>query len=164
MIYLERAGLLERVRRGVYLLTDEGKRLLSRAPPHIDINLLGEYPDFAEWKQRANASFGGGDATRKSNEGSSDTPEEALEGAVRRLSSDLEANVLHRVRDAASAFLERVVVNLLVAMKYGDSDAEMSRVTGRSGNGGIVDLIKRAGATAVIPSRSSRKSPRPQML
>lgn len=142
VIYMERAGLLERVRRGVYRLTDEGKRLLSRAPPHIDMNLLGEYPDFAEWKQRANASLPGRAATRKPNEGSSDTPEEALERAARQLSSALEANVLHRVRDAAPAFLERVVVNLLVAMKYGDGDAEMSRVTGRSGDGGIDGVIK----------------------
>ena len=142
VIYMERAGLLERVHRGVYLLTDEGKRLLSRAPPHIDMNLLGEYPDFAEWRQRAKPSPGGGDATRKPNEGSSDTPEEALERAARRLSSDLEANVLHRVRDAAPPFLERVVVNLLVAMKYGNSDAGMGRVTGRSGDGGIDGVIK----------------------
>ncbi len=41
--YMERAGLLERVRRGVYRLTQEGERLLSRSPSRIDVNLLGEY-------------------------------------------------------------------------------------------------------------------------
>ena len=55
VIYMERAGLLERVRRGVYRLTQERERLLSRTPSRIDMNLLGEYPDFAEWSQRANA-------------------------------------------------------------------------------------------------------------
>ena len=142
VIYMERAGLLERVRRGVYRLTDEGERLLSGAPSRIDMNLLGEYPDFAEWKQRANASLPGRAATPKANEEISDTPEEALVRAARQLSSALEADVLHWVRDAAPAFLERVVVNLLVAMKYGDGDAEMSRVTGRSGDGGIDGVIK----------------------
>ncbi len=99
VIYMVRAGLLERVRRGVYRFTEEGQRLLSRAPPYIDMNLLGEYPDFAEWKQRANASLPGKAATPKPNEEISYTPEEALDRAARQLSSALETDVLHRVRD-----------------------------------------------------------------
>ncbi|MCY3981380.1 MAG: winged helix-turn-helix domain-containing protein, partial [Alphaproteobacteria bacterium] len=55
VIYMERAGLLRRVRRGLYQLTPEGERLLSRKPSRIDLNLLEEYPDFAEWSQRAKA-------------------------------------------------------------------------------------------------------------
>ncbi len=142
VIYMERAGLLERVRRGVYRLMEEGERLLSRAPPHIDMNLLGEYPDFAEWKQQANASLPGRAATPKPNEEISDTPEEALDRAAQQLSSALEADVLHRVRDAAPAFLERVVVDLLIAMGYGGGDAAMGRVKGRSGDGGIDGTIR----------------------
>ena len=142
VIYMVRAGLLERVRRGVYRITEEGERLLSRAPSRIDMNLLGEYPDFAEWKQRANASLPGRAATPKPNEEISYTPEEALDRAARQLSSALEADVLHRVRDAAPAFLERVVVDLLIAMGYGGGDAAMGRVTGRSGDGGIDGTIR----------------------
>ena len=39
------------------------------------------------------------------------------------------------------AFLERVVVHLLIAMGYGDGDASMGQVTGRSGDGGIDGTI-----------------------
>lgn len=46
VIYMERAGLVERVRRGVYRLTEDGKRLLSRTPSRIDMDLLGGYPAF----------------------------------------------------------------------------------------------------------------------
>ena len=142
VIYMERAGLLERVRRGVYRLTQEGERLLSRKPSRIDLNLLGEYPDFAEWSRRANAPPPSKDVAPKQNEDFSDTPEEALDRAARQLSGALEADVLHRVRDAAPAFLERVVVDLLIAMGYGGGDAEMGRVTGRSGDGGIDGTIR----------------------
>ena len=142
VIYMERAGLLERVRRGVYRLTQEGERLLSRKPSRIDMNLLGEYPDFAEWSQRANAPPPSKDAAPRQNEDISDTPEEALDRAARQLSSALEADVLHRVRNAAPAFLERVVVDLLIAMGYGGGDATMGRVTGRSGDGGIDGTIR----------------------
>ena len=142
VIYLERAGLLERVRRGLYRLTPEGERLLLRKPSRIDLNLLGEYPDFAEWSQRANAPPPSKDVASKQNEGISDTPEEALDRAARQLSGALEADVLHRVRDATPVFLERVVVDLLIAMGYGGGDAAMGQVTGRSGDGGIDGTIR----------------------
>ena len=142
VIYMERAGLLARVRRGVYRLTDEGERLLSGAPSRIDMILLREYPDFAEWSQRADAPPSGKEVASKQSEEISDTPEEALDRAARQLSSALEADVLHRVRDAAPAFLERVVVDLLIAMGYGGGDAAMGRVTGRSGDGGIDGTIR----------------------
>ena len=142
VIYMERAGLLERVRRGLYRLTPEGAGLLSRKPSRIDLKLLGEYPDFAEWSQRANAPPPGKDVVSKHTEDVSDTPEEALDRAARQMSDALEADVLHRVRDAAPAFLERVVVDLLIAMGYGGGDATMGRVTGRSGDGGIDGTIR----------------------
>jgi len=142
VIYMARAGLLKRVRRGLYQLTPEGERLLSRKPSRIDLNLLEEYPDFAEWSQRAKAPTPGKDVTSKQNEDFLDTPEEALIRAARQLSGALEADVLHRVLDAAPVFLERVVVNLLIAMGYGGGDATMGQVTGRSGDGGIDGTIR----------------------
>ena len=141
VIYMARAGLLRRVRRGLYQLTPEGERLLSRKPSRIDLNLLEEYPDFAEWSQRAKAPTPGKDVTSKQNEDFLDTPEEALIRAARQLSGALEAEVLHRVLDAAPVFLERVVVNLLMAMGYGDGD-EAGQVTGGSGDGGIDGIIR----------------------
>ena len=119
VIYMERAGLLERVRRGVYRLTQEGELLLSRMPSRIDVNLLGEYPEFIEWSRRANAPSSGKDTTENQRNEGAETPEEALERAAGQLSSALEADVLHRVRNAAPAFLEGVVVDLLITMGYG---------------------------------------------
>ena len=54
----------------------------------------------------------------------------------------LEAEILDRVRNAAPAFLERLVVEFLIAMDYGGGDAATSRVTGRSGDGGIDGTIR----------------------
>ncbi|MCY3981346.1 MAG: restriction endonuclease [Alphaproteobacteria bacterium] len=142
VIYMAHAGLLERVRRGLYRLTPEGERLLSRKPSRIDLKLLGEYSDFVEWRQRTNAPPRSKDVAFKQNEDFSETPEETLDRAARNLSGALEADVLHRVRDATPAFLERVVVDLLIAMGYGGGDATMGRVTGRSGDGGIDGTIR----------------------
>ena len=73
---------------------------------------------------------------------SADTPEEELDRIVRQLRSELEADVLDRVREAPPAFFEQVVVDLLIAMGYGGGDAAMGQVTGRSGDGGIDGTIR----------------------
>ena len=52
-----------------------------------------------------------------------DTPEEALDHAAAQLRQALEADLLDRVRAAPSTFLERVVVDLLIAMGYGGGNA-----------------------------------------
>ncbi|MDE0112013.1 MAG: restriction endonuclease [Albidovulum sp.] len=141
-IHMMNAGLLERVSRGVYRLTQDGKSLLSRRPSRIDMNLLQHYPDYAIWRQQANAPHPGKDVPSSQDEDISDTPEEALDRADRRLRSALEADILQRVRDASPAFLEQAIVDLLIAMGYGDGDAAMGRVTGRSGDGGIDGTIR----------------------
>ena len=137
----ERAGLVERVRRGVYRITAEGKRLLAQDPERIDVKVLWNYPSFAEWQE--------GVKRRKQTQGeippsdeTRETPEEALNRAAAEYRAVLELEVLARVRSAAPEFLEQVVVDLLIAMGYGGGDPAMGRVTGRSGDGGIDGMIK----------------------
>ena len=73
---------------------------------------------------------------------SGETPEETLDRAAGELRTVLEAEVLARVRNAEPAFLEGVIVDLLIAMGYGGGDAAMGHVTGRSGDGGIDGTIR----------------------
>ena len=69
-------------------------------------------------------------------------PEEALDHAAAQLRQALEADLLDRVRAAPSTFLERVVVDLLIAMGYGGGNAARGRVTGQAGDGGIDGTIR----------------------
>lgn len=128
-IYIERAGLVARVKRGVYRLTEEGERLLAQSPKRIDMGVLSRYPAYVQWKQKAPTS-------------DRDTPEGVLARAVQELTAALQAEVLDRVLEAPPAFLEQVVVDLLIAMGYGGGDASMGRVTGGSGDGGIDGTIR----------------------
>lgn len=143
--YLRGAGLVERVGRGVWRLTAEGESCLANPPARIDRNYLRRYPAFVAFI---------GSPTDKNPPPSSgvvesvvldrfkDTPEEALEKAALKLREELESEVLDRVCRAAPKFLEKVVVDLLIAMGYGGGDATMGRVTGRTGDGGIDGTIK----------------------
>ena len=84
--HMGRAGLLERVRRGVYRSTPEGERLLSRGPSRIDIGLLGEYGEYREWRKREKGSSASMDVASSLGKNGSDTPVEALHpgGSTRR--------------------------------------------------------------------------------
>ena len=142
VIYMERAGLVERVRRTVYRLTPEGEKVLSSVPVRIDLNLLRQYPNYVKWSKRANALGSGKIVAPKQGSEAADTPEEALEKAAKYLREALEADVLARIHDAPPAFLEQVVVDLMIAMGYGGGDTAMGKVTGRSGDGGIDGTIR----------------------
>ena len=130
--YLLRAALVERVRRGVYRVADEGKRLLVKPPSRLDIRYLRRFPAFVASRKEA----------EKGPDKPSGTPEEALEAADRELTEALEAAVLYRLSKATPSFLEKAVVALLIAMGYGGGYASMGRVPGRTGDGGIDGTIK----------------------
>ena len=143
VIYMERAGLLERTRRGVYRLMPEGKHLLSQSPSSINLNRLQGYPSYAEWIRRSPSSDEKDEkVVNEQSSGPKETPDEALSQAAGQLRSALEADVLHRLRNAAPTFLEKAIVDLLISMGYGGGDATMGRVTGRSGDGGVDGTIR----------------------
>ncbi|MCE2493007.1 MAG: restriction endonuclease [Alphaproteobacteria bacterium] len=89
---------------------------------------------------------------------SGETPDETLDRAAEELRIIPEAEVLARVRNADPAFLERAVVDLLIAMGYGGDAAAMGRVPGRSGDGGIDGTI-REDALGACACRHSRPRP-----
>ena len=138
VVEMKHAGLVERVRRAIYRLTEEGKRLLEQAPARVD---LDRYPSYIEWSKKVSAPPRK-DAKPAPPDESADTPEEALHHAVQQLCEALEAEVLDRVRKVTPARFEQVVLNLLTAMGYGSGDPAMGRVTGGSGDGGIDGTIK----------------------
>ena len=78
VMHMERAGLLERVRRAVYQLTVEGERRLEQAPGRVDLAVLRTYPAYAEWSKKAHAPPPGKNTAPTQPDESADTPEESL--------------------------------------------------------------------------------------
>lgn len=70
-----------------------------------------------------------------------DTPEEAINRAHEVLQATLADDLLERIKSNSSAFFERLVVDLLLAMGYGGSRSDAGQVLGRSGDGGIDGVI-----------------------
>jgi restriction system protein len=142
--YLKQAGLLTSPKRGTFQITESGRALLAKNPPHINVALLEQYPAFVEFKTRRKDKD---DAELKPKSppevsASDETPEDALAEAYKTLRRNLESELLDQVRAASPAFFERLVIDLLVAMGYGGSRQDAGRAIGRSGDEGIDGIIK----------------------
>ena len=52
VVHLQAAGLLEKVTKGVYRITDEGRKVLASPPERIDTRFLKRYPDYQQKLRR----------------------------------------------------------------------------------------------------------------
>ncbi len=138
--YLKKAGLLEKVRRGIYRVSARGESVLSSHPSRIDMKFLEQFPEYVAFRDLRHTSAA--EAPDQDSAGAATTPEEGLDSAYQRLRVDLEAELLDQVMSASPAFFERLVVELLVQMGYGGTLREAGSVVGKSGDGGIDGIIK----------------------
>ena len=138
-VYLTKAGALERIKRGVFAITERGRELLALELPRLTIKNLSKYPEFVAFHK---GSHNGCDDDRDIKPDKAQTPEEQLANAYKVLRDSLANDVLEAVRKASPTFFEELVIDLLVAMGYGGSIEDAGRAVGKSGDGGIDGIIK----------------------
>ena len=135
--YLQKAGLLQRPKRGHYEITQQGREVLKDPPLRVDIKFLQRFPEFTEFQTKSKAK----EETEKGEE-KSETPEEPLEGAYEQLRAQLTQELLVEVKGCSAHFFERLVVDLLVKMGYGGSRQDAGQAVGKVGDEGIDGMIK----------------------
>ena len=138
--YLRNAGLVASPRRGVIVATERGRAVVKKPPPRIDLAFLRKFPEFLAFETRSRP--GGG--TTKAPEATPvpKTPDEQIDAAHAIMTTELRGEILRRIVAADASFLERVIIDLLLAMGYGDSAAGAGLHLGRTGDGGIDGVIK----------------------
>ncbi|KKB33058.1 Mrr restriction system protein [Bacillus thermotolerans] len=138
--YLKKAGLLETVRRGTFIITERGLEVV--ADPSISQltqkDLL-KYEEFRRFKNNETSSTSDTYSSKKEREL---TPQEQLEESYEVLESQLREELLEKVKGCSPDFFERLVVELLVGMGYGGSIEDAGKAIGRSGDEGIDGIIK----------------------
>ncbi len=145
--YLDKAGLLTTVKRGVYEITDRGRNVLAQKPIAISNEVLNEFGEFREFidgagsEQRPEIVIGEPKAGEPTS-GITVTPEEALERAYKELRRRTEQDAIGAVMQASPRFFERLVVELLVKIGYGGSLEDAGKALGRSHDGGVDGMIK----------------------
>lgn len=137
--YLTKAGLLESPRRGRFIATVAGKKLLAGAPAKLDTQYLLTLPSFREFYKSSQVDKVG--EPTSGGPTSNATPEEIVEAAYNTARAVLRADLLDRILQNNSSFFERLIVDLLVAMGYGGSHRNASQQLGKSGDGGVDGVI-----------------------
>jgi restriction system protein len=140
---LFRAGLLDRPKKGTYIITELGKKVAAEKPAAIDRDYLMKFPGFAEFVQAAN-KIEGKESTKQIEIASAEksaTPQEIIESAYKAIQTSVKSELLGLVKKMDPYRFEQVVIDLLVAMGYGGSREEAARVTKASNDEGIDGVI-----------------------
>jgi len=136
--YFVQAKVLDSPQRGLLVITDRGKELLSQGHDRIDIKILNQYPEFVEFHTVQPGEAPTVDTTKEQDE----TPEESLQKSYQSIRTDLASEVLMRIKNKSPKFFEILVVDLMVAIGYGGSRSDAGRSIGQSGDEGIDGIIK----------------------
>jgi restriction system protein len=137
--YLRAAMLLEATGRGRFKITERGRSVLAQKPQRIDIPFLMQFAEFRAFREGPDKPAGGQVSPVAAVE---QTPEETFEASYQSLRASVEQDLLGRVKTGSPRFFEELVVDLLVAMGYGGSQADAGKAIGQSGDGGIDGVIK----------------------
>jgi restriction system protein len=141
--YLSKALLIEQVQRGIFRITERGKKVLANKPEKINNKFLRQFPEFLVFQERSSSSD---EETQHSNNvlevSVVETPNERIENAFGELRSALSKEVIERVTSISPARFERLVVELLVKMGYGGALPDAGKMTKLIGDEGIDGVIK----------------------
>lgn len=136
--YLRRALFVDIPQRGVYRITERGKKYL-RSHKNLRKKDLLAYSEFAEFAGIAVQAKS--ETSTIQTEETELTPTEMLEQAYHNIVDDLAADLLQKTLDQSPKFFERLVVDLLVKMGYGGSFANSAKVTQYVHDDGIDGII-----------------------
>jgi restriction system protein len=138
--HLRQARLVENVGRGLFRITARGQDLLSRNLGNIDINVLNEFPEYQEFRQRRRAPEEASHQAPVLED--LKTPDELLAESYQNIRDALAAEILEKVKSCSPTFFERVVVETIVSMGYGGTLQDAGQAVGKSNDGGIDGIIK----------------------
>ena len=139
--HLQKAGLIEKMRRGIYKITSRGIELLEQNPEKITLKTLKQFPEYLDfWKPKK--SNGIEEKTINNELETSATPEESLALSYQTIRVNLASEIIDKIKSCSPIFFENLVVNLLVAMGYGGTLQDAGKAVGKSGDGGIDGIIK----------------------
>jgi restriction system protein len=142
--YLDRAGAVKKTGRSQFIITDRGRELVEKYPKRVDMGVLNQFPEFVAFR-----SVTPGDALGDSDHiklkppqtVSPATPEEAIQKAEEEILQNLRSQLLDHVLTLSPTFFEQLVLDLIVAMKYGGTSGAIAERTGGSGDEGFDGIV-----------------------
>jgi restriction system protein len=142
--HLAQAALLDRPARGVTQITARGVEVLTQYPARVDMKVLRQFPEYAEFRARTRQRKGqpAEDSDKTGSSTHDDlSPREAIAEVIDSAHSAVAADLVGRVLKQPPIFLERLVLRLLVKMGYGGLETPTEHL-GAPGDAGLDGLIR----------------------
>ena len=140
-IYLIKAGLIIKVDRGVWRISNVGiHELKNIVTDKIDSKYLMKFEGFKSFRTpniKKKNDYTPPDKTYDYIK----TPKELLEDSYSQIRNDLAQELLQKVKECSPEFFENLVVDLLIKMGYGGSRSDAGKAIGRTNDGGIDGVI-----------------------
>ncbi len=135
--YLKKAGLLTVPQRGIFEITQRGKKVLADSPSLINKQYLRQFPEFLDFLNTSNKQIESNGVIDSSRE----TPEEIFEAVYSQLKSQFLTEIIEKIKSCSPQFFENLVVDTIVKMGYGGSRKDAGCAIGQSGDEGIDGII-----------------------
>lgn len=136
------AGLLKKEDRGMYLISEEGEKVLKKDLECIDYNFLLQYKTYEEYRNQGNEK----NNTTENKSNNIETieeklsPTDRLEEAYTEINTELSEELYDMILNNSPRFFEKLVVKLLIKMGYGLNE-DSGKVTPYTNDGGIDGII-----------------------
>lgn len=142
--YLKQACLIESPKRAHFRITKRGLEYLRQGKTEITKKDLMEFPEFIAFATKSKSKKNSSNQKTAETSGSNSdiTPEDAIEQSFEDINNALASELVDLIMQQSPDFFEKLVVDLLLAMGYGDSRSESGTVTKRTGDGGIDGIIR----------------------
>lgn len=138
--YLYQAKVIDRPKPATYSITERGLQVLDENPDYVGIAVLSQFAEFREFKKRKAKPLDGGSEAGDGvdDHGTTKTPEEQMEAAAGELEAALASELIERIVERPPEFLEKLVLDLLLAMGYGAGATHL----GKTGDGGVDGVLR----------------------
>ena len=140
LTYLKKSLLIETITRGKYKITERGIDLLKTNPERIDIKLLSQYKEYRIFSNQEEDTDSITEIDKKE-ENEIDTPEDSIDKLYKKINNKLADDLLELILEKDGYYFERLVLDVLVKMGYGNLRDNAKIVTKKSNDGGIDDII-----------------------
>lgn len=131
--YLRTANVISTPSRGIYQITDNGKKLLNSNISKITVEVLSQFPEFIESRNKSKDS----NYVEDSFDNNTDkTPSEMIQQIIDEQNSIMENEIIDHILNKDPYFFEELILKLLKKMGYGEFET-----TPKSHDSGIDGII-----------------------
>lgn len=141
--WLAQAGLVDHPKRGNFVISAEGKKLLASGITEITQKfLVDNYPSFAAFAKPGKKKSTPIEVPEGTDHEDVSTPIERMDEAYNEYTKNTVNDLITLIKSKDPKFFEELVVKLLVSMGYGGDFEDAAQVTQFSNDGGIDGVIK----------------------